>query len=222
MSKKKKILGILKFSLLTIVSVLALYCFFGAPSLSPEMAMHRKEAAELIGPSKVIAADVASDGTYDRILLGETEYGYCLFEYRDEWSFWDRGDLTYIARDDKRVCFISDQYYDVEFQKKLPVFAVSGNARAVSARLTLKTESDVNPIYYSGTFSAWAQLRQSCYFLFEMDITDMDISIRCFWEDRLKGNSWAYDEISGTATLELFDRDGNLIETRVTEFPASK
>ena len=221
MNKRKRMIWIAVFTVVIFMSVILLYFGLQMPSFSPEMAMHRKEEPMLIGPSRIIASDTVEYTLYERsFLLGETDDGYCLYEYRDRLEFWDAGDLTYIAKDDKRVCFIPDRYTDVEFRKILPVFAVAENSAAVSARLTLETVSDKDPAY-CGTVTAQAQLRQGCYFLFETDLSEVQIDVARYWNLRLKGNQWPHGYIMGTVTLELFDRDGNLIETRVTEFSAN-
>lgn len=220
MDRRKRIRGILRYTGLILICLVLIYVGLDAPTFTAEMAMHRQEAMHWVGPSKVIAAGDVNDMHYDHILLGETEHGYCLYEYTD--GLWNRdtGSLTYIAKDDKRVCFIPDRYTDVDFEKILPVFAISGNSRAVSARLTLETVSDKDPVY-CGTVTAQAQLRQGCWFLFETDLSEVWIDVARYWNLRLKGNQWSYGYIMGSATLELFDGDGNLIETRVTEFPAN-
>lgn len=221
MSRKKRIRGILIFSLVTAVSVCLLYYLTGAPSFSPEMAMHRKEARQLVGPSRVIAGDAVEYGTYDDFLLGETEHGYCLYEYNDRPTVWDGGLLFYFEKSDPVTIFPSGTAYmwnggiprldDIV----LPVFVIPESPRAASASLTLTAEYDGTHYEVSQT----ASLRQGEFFLFELDVAEAHSYVRDFWDRKLKGNPAVYGYVSGTATLELFDRQGERIETVVMEFP---
>lgn len=224
MDRRKKLRGIVIFGLLAVISVVLLYFISGAPSFSPEMAMHRKEARNLIGPSKVIGGAATGHNQYDSFLLGETEYGYCLYEYNDGFSAWDGGLLSYVEKTDSVTVFpVSTAYMwyggvPGEFGYILPVFAVPENARAVSAKLTLAAEYD--GVYYE--VSDTALLDQSAYFLFQPDVDNIHSYVREFWYRRLKGIPTAHAGVTGSATLELFDREGNLLETIVTEYPATK
>lgn len=223
MNKGKHIRGILLFGLITVVSVCLLYYISGAPSFSPEMAMHRKEARALVGPSHVIAGAATGHNQYDSFLLGETEYGYCLYEYNDGFSLWDGGLLSYIEKADGVTVFpvgTSYMWYGGvpgELGFIFPVFAIQETTRAVSARLTLTAEYD--GVSYS--VSETASLEQTAYFLFMPKVDEVHSYVRDFWYRRLSGKPMVYPGVSGTATLELFDRQGELIETIVMEFPAT-
>lgn len=222
MNNRKRIRGILLFSLLTVASVFWLWCFIGAPSLTPEMAMHRKEAAELVGPSKVIAAEVVEFGGYEGFLLGETEHGYCLYEYDDRLTWWDNGTLSYFEKSDVVTIFspwtVLTWYGDFPSNYICsPVFVIPESTRAVSASLTLT--ADHNETHYE--VSQTVSLRQNAYFLFELDATQTNYNVRYFWHQRLNGSDSLVGFISGTATLELFDSRGEVIETIVMEFPAT-
>lgn len=87
--------------------------------------------------------------------------------------------------------------------------------------MTLDTECDENQIYV-GTYKARAELCGGVLYQFALDMTDMDQTVRNFWEDRLCDDMWGYYGIFGKTTLELYDREGNLLETIVTEYPANK
>lgn len=221
MKTAKKIRGILLWMLITVLSVGIIYVSCGSPSFSPEMAMHRREKARLVGPSKVIGGCEAVSESFDRLLLGETEYGYCFYLYDDRFRFWDGGYLTYIEKN-TRECFFTQSMHFPENYDVLPVFAINQDSKAVSARLTLETKSDRDPIY-AEIHTAQAELSCGVFYQFAVDMTDMDYAVRNFWGYRImKDDENVYGYISGTATLELFDREGNLIETIVTEYPATK
>lgn len=223
MSKAKRVRWIVIYLLIGILSVCLLYFAVDAPSFSPEMAMHRKEVRELVGPSKVIGGDAVEYGNFDHFLLGETEYGYCLYEYNHRVSVWDGGLLFYFEKSDPVTVLpmgTADMWYGGLPGEYIcfPVFAIPETTRAVSASLTLTAE-------YNGTHyevSQTASLRQEEFFLFELDVTEVHSFVRDFWNRRLKGRPAVYHDVSGTATVELFDHQGALIETVVMEYPVMK
>lgn len=221
MKKGKRIRGILIFSLVIALSLWFMYYFADLNSFSPEMAMYRKEAARLVGPSQVIAADTVEYTGYDCFLLGETDYGYCLFEYLDSPTGWDSGCLTYIGKDEGRVCFAPNRNMFVDFGAVLPVLAIPEEPGAVTARLTLETKSD-RDLIYAELYTVETELRQGVYFLFEVETKDMYIDVRRFWANRFQNDNSSYAYISGTATLELLNHQGALIKTVVMEFSATK
>ena len=214
MNKKKRMRGIMLFSLLTAVSVFALYCFFGAPPLTPEMAMHQRERQELIGPSKIMAEGELKCGGYDRFLLGKTEYGYCIYTYK-EGDFFRSDVLTYEEEGEKvtviSLGIIAEYSGDVpdEGGLTLPVFVIPDSLRAVSAKLTVKAQYEGKQYEASDS----AVLEQDVYFVFKTDMDHIHPHVRDFWARILQDGPPVYHPISGTVTLELFDIRGERIET---------
>lgn len=215
MSEQKKIRGILLFSLLTVLSVFWLWCFVGAPSFTPEMAMHRAENRELIGPSKVIAKGKHfSMAGYDSFILGETAYGYTLYEYEEGYLEWD-DILTYAEKTDGVTLFslgaVLGYYGDLPGEDGyiLPIMAIPESTRAVSAKLTVTAQYNGNTYETSDT----ATLEQGVYFLFGPDTDNIHAHVRNFWARRLRGDPAVYPGVIGTATLELYDSRGELVDT---------
>lgn len=224
MDRRKKWRGIVIFGLIAVISVVLLYFSSGAPSLSPEMAMHRQESRRMIGPSEVIAGAATGHSNYDSFLLGETEYGYCVYEYNDGFHSWDGGLLTYAEKQDTvTILPVSSGYMwyggvPGAYGFLLPVFVISENDRAVSAKLTLTAE-------YGGIFyevSETADLEQSKYFLFQPDVDNIHSYVREFWYRKLKDSPNIYAGVSGGAKLELFDRQGILLETLELKYAESQ
>lgn len=215
MSNRKKIRGILLFGLLIVLSVFWLWCFVGAPSFTPEMAMHRAESCELIGPSNVIAKGKHFPmAGYDSFILGETAYGYTLYEYEEGYLEWD-DILTYAEKADGVTLFslgaALGYYGDLPGEDGyiLPVMAIPKSTRAVSAKLTVTAQ-------YNGTTyetSDTAILEQGVYFLFGPDTDNIHAHVRNFWARRLQGDPPIYYGVSGSATLELYDSQGKLVDT---------
>ncbi len=221
MKTAKKIRGILLWMLLTALSACILYVSIGSPPFSPEMAMHRREKAQLVGPSQVIGKVEAVSKTREYLLVGETEYGYCFYMFDDKFHLWDAGGLTYVEKG-TRECFLTENLYYINGFDVFPVFAIAENPKAVRAKLTLESKSERDPIY-AETHTAEAELTCGVFYQFAVDMTDMYPDVCSFWAYRFrKDTDTVLGYISGTATLELFNREGNLLETIVTEYPATK
>lgn len=217
MKTAKKVRGILLWLLITVLSVYAIYVVIGSPALTPEMAMRRREKSAWVGPSKVIWEGESCHWRYDRLLLGETDYGYCFYKYDSD--IFDSGSFAYVEKGTKGCFLVGSGTVPVDINI-FQLFAITDDPKAVRAQLTLETKCDENPIYV-GTYTTQAELSGGVFYQFAVDITDMDRTVLGFWTDRLVDDDRVYRNISGTATLELFDREGNLLETIVTEYPAT-
>lgn len=220
MKTAKKIRGILLWLMVTLLSVYAIYVAFHSPALTPEMAMRRKEKSAWVGPSKVFWEGESHSWAYDCLILGETDYGYCFFMYNSENFGYAMNRFAYVEKG-TRGCFLVDRSVVPIDIHVFPVFAITDNPKAVRAQLTLETECDEEPAY-AGIYMAQAELSGGMFYQFAVDITDMDRAVYYFWADRLVDDDRIYRNISGTATLEFYDREGNLIDTVVTEYPATQ
>ena len=215
MKTSKKIRGILIWLLVTILSVLAIYEVFGSPALTLEMALRRRERSAWVGPSKVIWEGASDLWPYDCLLVGETDYGYCFYAYRS--NNFEYGRFDYVEKKSEEQFLILSGSVPVDVNV-FELYVITDNAKAVRAQLTLETKCDEEPSY-CGTYTAQAELNAGVFYQFAMDITGMDYGVLSFWADRLNGDDRIYRNISGTATIALYDRDGNLIDTIVTEYP---
>lgn len=218
MNRSKKIRGVVKYLLVILLSACVLYWGLGAPSITAEMALHRAERGELVGPSQLIASAAVGYVSTDRILLGETDNGYTLLEYTER-AGWDDGRIRYYEKTGSLTCFTTSDYYDPDWETVFPVYAVPENGKAATARLTLQTGSSVQE-EYNAVLTAEAALRGDAFFLFEVDTTGVYNQILYFWRNRLQGEQSTHGYTFGVLTVELFDRDGGVIETVVYEYPA--
>lgn len=220
MNKGKRICRICIYLLVTVISFLIMYFTSDFTNMPLEVTMRREESAKLVGPSQIIAYDEVNYGTHDRMILGETDYGYTLFEYSEE-SGGKFGALTYHEKASPLTCFSSSIYSDLITQSSpMPVYVIAQDRRAASARLTLNTRYTSAVESFEQTHTAESQLRQDTFFLFEVDITDMDHDTYMFWMYRLNGRDSYLPRLSGTAVIELYDSGGNLIDTVVLQFPS--
>lgn len=218
MNRSKRLRRILIYLLITVLSLCALYFSIGLfPSFSEEMAMHRAEARELVGPSRVIAGDDVAYSGVDRILIGETDFGYTLYEYQE--TSWDSGCLSYHEKARGLTCFTTAGYFDPYFDEVLPVYAIPEDGSAVRARLTLETASTVQE-EYNAVLTAEAELQEDTFFLFEVDTADVYEQILYFWYYRIQGRQDGHGYTTGTLTVELFNSDGDLLDTVTQEFPS--
>ena len=218
MSRRKRIFRIILHISLILVWLLVVYLGMGAPSFTAEMAMRRHEAAQWVGPSKIIAqGETQRDNR--RMLLGETEYGYVFYEHQLGFTKWDNGILNYIPKDDPRICYVMNRFYYGAQTTVLPVYSICAISGAASARLTLISDVTVEtPVTL--THTADSQLQDGVYFLFEVEMTDLDTLVPQAWNLWLMGESWHSKYVQGTMRLEYFDREGNLIATQEATYPA--
>ena len=215
MSRRKRIFRIILHISLILVWLLVVYLGMGAPSFTAEMAMRRHEAAQWVGPSKIIARGETGEKL---LLIGETDYGYCVYEYRSGFGKMDSGYLTYITKDDPRICFMHHAlvYGGMDV---FSVYSISEVPGAVNARLTLESQV-TDETEYTLTQTAQAELQDGVYFRFEIDMGEVDMRVSQAWNLWLMGESWHSKYVQGTMRLEYFDREGNLIATQEATYPA--
>lgn len=218
MNRRKYLRGIVKYLLLILLSACVAYFIAGAPSFTPEIALHRKERSILVGPSELIASAKVPDEIRDSILIGETDYGYTLLEFHGDRG-WDSGIISYHEKGQSVTCFTTAGYFDPYFDEVLPVYAIPEDGSAVRARLTLETASTVQE-EYNAVLTAEAELREDTFFLFEVDTADVYEQILYFWYYRIQGRQDGHGYTTGTLTVELFNSDGDLLDTVTQEFPS--
>jgi hypothetical protein len=211
-------MGILLWSMVILASLVVMYFAAGRPSLSTEMALHIRERLQLVGPSQLILEEKIEDEELGWIFLGETDRGYCIHECSTEYGI-GYGSLTYVEKSDDPILFSSARDASMYGGAHMPVFVFLKDTKAVSARLTLTTEHETKAEYRQ-TFTGRGELIQGKFFRIPVDITDAEYNVLRFWTKFLRGTKGPYRGFSGTATLELLDAQGNLIETIVLNYPA--
>ena len=215
MNKKKRLTRILLCCLVAAISIYLIYFIFRMPSFSPEMAMRRQEAKHMVGPSKIIVDEELMVGGYERFLLGETAYGYCMFEYPDRVRWWDSGGLIYIEKAEKAAFHCNSVtlwgHGDVI---EVPVFVFPESNLAETAKLTLTAEHNGNQYEVTQT----VPLEHNTYFFFKMDASKTTSTVRTFWYEWINGRNYLLGYLNGTLMLELYDRQGTLIDTVYREY----
>ena len=220
-SRKKKLLLWL---LVLLFSTTLLVCIKDFPSLTPEMAMRRAEKRSLIGPCQIIGNDyikTAYDFDY-MALVGESQYGYTLFEYMQANAYYDQGFLSYHEKQDGFTLFCSGStvhYSSYDTVHPFWVFPPITTAR--SAVLTLTCSYNLNNKSYERTYTLEAQRNENGYFLFIWDYGNEEDRIALdYLFNRINGKQYVSHFQFGTATLELYDSNGQLLDTLCKEYPS--
>lgn len=198
-------------ALLVLVLSLGILCLLsGFPSISAEMAFRRKEKQNMIGPAEILAALDFSHSGYDHILIGESAYGYTFFEYSD--FDLDDGTLTYVPKNGRTTLYCTkDMYGSADFSASwLPIFAFTEQNAAVIAKLTLRTTQNGESVDYF----LESTKQQEGYFMFQWKTIDLRSYDYWLVQQMIAGQYREY-VLDGTAqaTLELYDKNGNLLET---------
>lgn len=211
MSKRKRIQKIMIASLVLVCTLFSLFYTLNLPFLTPHMAFRRMEKRNLIGPAEIIATVDFEHGPYDHIFIGESEYGYTFFEWRDSRD-WDSATLNYVTKKEGVTLYCTYRMYGSEDWSAdwLPIFAFADNIAADSAKLTLTTTQEGETV----TYPLLAQRSEEGYFLFSWKT--LDLRAKDFWlvQQHITGE-YSYYILDGTATatIEFFDRNGDLLET---------
>ena len=210
MANRKRLGKILIYLLVLSVSVITLYSFSDSKSLNAEMAFRRQEKLHMAGPAEIIDILDFEEDRYDHLLIGRSEYGYTFFEWRDQNP--DDGVLSYQPRQKGATLYCTKESYNALYyrQSYLPIFAFC-DQYAASAKLTLTTHMDGEAIEYV----LEAQRSEAGYFLFRWETGELPRGAD-FWQVQqlITGqySSYVFDH-NATATLELFDTNGQLTET---------
>lgn len=211
MSKRKRIRKIFIALLIIFLAVGSLYCRGGIPRSSPTAAFRQMEKKAMIGPAEIFAVIDVEHGPYDRILIGESDYGYTFFEWKRS-SNSNNSHMDYIPKREGVTLYCTYYMYGSEEYSRdwLPIFAFTDNQTATSARLTLTTAQDGERISYS----LEARRDKGGYFLFSWKT--LNLRSRDFWlVQQFITDAYRNYILDGsvTATIELFDHKGNLLET---------
>ena len=178
-----------------------------------EQRMRLAEKAQLVGPSQILDEALYLQ-PWGEVLIGKSNHGYSLFEC-------DIGALFYHKKQDRFTTFCPTEL-PLDFAKNyptLPVFVFTENNSGTHAKLTARIFNFHSGEWKEHPFSAEAQRSENGYFLFELSMKqcngDMypDILTEMLNQHCL---SWAL--VYGTTTLELYDDNGNLLQTFTRDY----
>lgn len=163
----------------------------------------------MVGPAQIMDVLDFQEDRYDHLLIGQSQYGYTIFEWKDQNP--DDGALNYQPKQDGATLYCTKYSYNaMDYQQEyLPIFAFTDHY-AASAKLTLTTNMDGEAIQYV----LEAQRSEAGYFLFRWK-TDVPRGADFYQIQQLitgEYSSYVLDT-SAQAMLELFDSKGELTET---------
>ena len=206
----------------------AFYYFLGAPVLSDSQAFRRAERANFVGPSEILYSSSIYGHVYDRTMVAETEAGvitYIRCNRRD--NVWD--ELQYIPKTGKITVVsapLTFPHHLTDYPPSLPVFIVDEYPEAKRAELDIHITGsysyNLNGKDYTQPlnqkFSLAARREKKGCFRFTIEATGSDSQRKeiAFAMDVLSytysSDYWTMAEDAViTATIRLYDRDGNLI-----------
>lgn len=170
--------------------------------------MRLAERAQLVGPSDIVGRENGLPVCGD-VLIGQSLYGYTLFSCGNEELFYHKkaGDFTTFS-----PVNIPDQF---ETQgQPLPVFVFTEQENAVNAKLTVTIFCTLGGSLMEYPFSAETNLSENGYFLFALSLEEHPYEFYMnVLTEMLNQQEISYPLTYGTITLELYDSNGNLLET---------
>ena len=171
------------------------------------------EKAQVIGPSKILGTEQCAD-PWGQVMIGQTAHGYTLFQN-------DTGELRYCKKmpDFTTVCPTKLPHDFEDYATVLPVLAFTEDTRASSARLTATVYDLASGALMEFPFIAEVQRSENGYFLFDLPLGDYNSSlfqdVLC---EMLNDHRFSWVLVYGTTTLELYDDNGNLLQTFTRDY----
>lgn len=210
MGNRRKIRKIGIWLLIFLLSNAVLYVLSEDSSPTAKIAFRRKEKQNLVGPAEIVEVLDFEDNRYDHLLIGRSAYGYTFFEWNDRNP--DYGVLTYQPKAKGATLFCTEySYQDIYYgQGWLPIFAFVDSPAAYTAKLTLA----ITTKHGESAYLLETQRNQQGYFLFRWDTPNL--MAQEFWvvQQLIAGNYMGYVKAgTATVTLEVYDRDGALLQT---------
>lgn len=220
--------------LATALLIPLLYCVFGFPSLTAQMAFRRAEQAAMVGPSTIIATEEYSEfyethkdhpgNAIEHLIISKTGNGYILFPYTPS-HLWDwyaslyyrekMGDITLMSHGIAGKSLANSHYL-------LSIYAFADHPQAIRAELELTHQAVVNGTKYRDTFRAEATREAEGYFRFELysPFADTERELLKSINGTLgnDGNSGSGHPV--TAVIRLYDKsDALIIEKEMEIYP---
>lgn len=135
---------------------------------------------------------------FDYAVLGQAEHGYLLYEWNGRPHTSYSGQLRYYPKQAGITVFSSAGFISEHetSHKSIPLFVISDNYRAVTAKVTFGDFGESA----KETYEQEIQRSSGGYFLFHIPCDKLDCPSRLAF-------------FQGSCSIELFDSQGNLLET---------
>ncbi len=221
--------------LLILVLLVAVYCFLGCPTTYMQE-FRRAEKAHLVGPSTIVHD--TKESLYDRMLVGETEYGICFFgsgEVHYSGSHFPKTQYYFFYREKTGdVTVLSPGYYrspfwvGMDLKAKLPIYIFSDLPDAIRAEIefqvtgnkSISTTSGSKEIPYDEHFTANASKIADGVFLCELT-GESDSRIAAMEQIALMSSGphvgGRFEDEVIPITVRFYDSNGQLIAEKQTE-----
>lgn len=206
LSRKQKLIICLLILMLSLFISVSMSEF---PSPTLEIAIHRMEKQQLIGPSKMIAAMDFTFSPWDHLILGKTEHGYITYEYRDDLG-WDNGDLAYYAREEGGTLLCTEYWYRTGEEEWLPIILFPDHHRSTGAIMSLSITIEGE----TKTYRLDGERKDSSFYFFSLPIDELEGEHFWLLQQAITG---AYSEyvLSGTVEIkiDLLNVSGETVDT---------
>lgn len=201
-----------KLAICLLILFIALYVCISMsefPSPTLEIAIHRKEKQQLIGPSKIIATMDFTFSPWDHLVLGKTEHGYVTYEYNDDLG-WDNGDLTYYSREEEGTLFCTEYWYRTGEEEWLPIILFPDHQRSTGAIMSLSVTIEGE----TKTYQLEGERKDSSFYFFSLPVDELEGEHFWLLQQALTG-AYAEYVISGTVDIEIhfFNAAGEVVDT---------
>ena len=208
MRRKPKTIHIPVYLLLACLLLIVIISAKDVPGLTDNHRFRLAETAQLVGPSKIIGQEDL-DYSIGKVIIGESNYGYSLYKC-------DTEDLYYHPKLDGFTTFCPNKLPDnyVEERPDFPIFVFTENSSGVTARLTLDIFTTNSGALLQYSYFTEAQRSENGYFLFRFALKGKaDSRLTGFLPEMLNDQPCSWVAIYGRMTLNLYDNNGNLLES---------
>lgn len=209
------------------------YIALGCPTLFLRQEFRRAERAHLVGPSEIVdTLDKEQYYEFDKLLVGETEYGVTFFgryynqrpnnnPFAEKQYFFayveKTGAVTMCAAPN-----VFGIHWTLSYQESLPVYLFTENSKAVKAKVQINVCGE-EPVFLNGesgtrkfneTFYAEANRTDASFFRFWIEGSGEEAMSALFHLSSITGAPWMFGQNSPaliTAIVWLYDANENLI-----------
>lgn len=226
------------FAILVVSLAIVYYIVLGCPPLTFRQQFRRAEKANMVGPSTIVDTTGRGYTDFEKMLVGETEYGICFYgRYGSSYSAGIHSGkrnyhFSYVEKTGDLTVAAAPNAYAVHWsigginpKASLPVYVFSNSPDAARAEIEVSvrkqygtTDSDnANADYYTETFSGEAIRSKTGMFRISLQAEGKQ-AVDALWylSDIASGSSLFQKQLDTTilATVRLYDDSGILIQEK--------